>query len=139
MTVRERIVSPTIQQYLNEMGQTPLLSRKEERVLAEGLEADRAELRRLVLSSPIALRQLLNWSELVESGEGVVSIEGVAAALLDAAGAVEDVDRRVRGSAVDWSRDWDAAFSERLLAAIEQHAFEGSAGVVADASASRLS
>jgi hypothetical protein len=42
-------------------------------------------------------------------------IDAVAAALCDAATAVEDVDRRMRGSRVAWSRDWDGSLSDDLL------------------------
>ncbi|MBI3552702.1 MAG: sigma-70 family RNA polymerase sigma factor [Elusimicrobia bacterium] len=65
----EKPTLSTIQQYLSEMGQVPLLSRDEERTLAQSLEADRKELRRLVLSSAVAMRQVLNWAELLDSGE----------------------------------------------------------------------
>jgi hypothetical protein len=45
-------------------------------------------------------------------------IEGIAAALCQAAAAAEDVERRVRGSAVRWSRDWDESFGDELLARV---------------------
>ena len=47
------------------------------------------------------------------------SIDGVAAGLAEAAAGVEDYDRRVRGSAVDWSRDWDRSFDDELMKRIE--------------------
>jgi glycosyltransferase involved in cell wall biosynthesis len=43
------------------------------------------------------------------------TIDGIAGALCEAAAQVEDVERRVRGSAVRWSRDWDESFSDALL------------------------
>jgi WsaF, C-terminal domain len=43
------------------------------------------------------------------------TIEGVADALVAASAAVDDVERRVEGSAVRWSRDWDASFGDALL------------------------
>jgi glycosyltransferase involved in cell wall biosynthesis len=46
------------------------------------------------------------------------SIEGIARGLTDAAAAVDDVDRRVHGSAVRWSRDWDHSFDDELLARV---------------------
>jgi glycosyltransferase involved in cell wall biosynthesis len=50
------------------------------------------------------------------------TVAGVTGALLQAAAAVEDVERRVTGSATAWSRDWDASLDpeliERLLAAL---------------------
>jgi glycosyltransferase involved in cell wall biosynthesis len=44
------------------------------------------------------------------------TIEGVAGGLRRAAAAVDDCDRRARGSAVRWSRDWDHSFDDELLA-----------------------
>jgi hypothetical protein len=46
------------------------------------------------------------------------TVEAVAGALCAATAAVADVERRVRGSRVDWSRDWDAAFDDELLARV---------------------
>ena len=43
------------------------------------------------------------------------SVEGIADALCAAAGAASDVERRVRGSAVRWSRDWDESLADELL------------------------
>jgi hypothetical protein len=43
------------------------------------------------------------------------SIEGVAAALLEAAAGAADATRRVRGSDVHWSRSWDQSFDDELL------------------------
>jgi hypothetical protein len=43
------------------------------------------------------------------------TVDGVADALCAAAAAADDVDARVRGSAVRWSRDWDASFGDALL------------------------
>ncbi len=48
------------------------------------------------------------------------SIEGVAAALCEAAAAAGDVERRLRGSRVDWSRDWDESFDDALMARVEE-------------------
>jgi glycosyltransferase involved in cell wall biosynthesis len=42
-------------------------------------------------------------------------IETIADGLLAAAAGVEDVERRSRGSVVEWSRDWDASFHPELL------------------------
>jgi glycosyltransferase involved in cell wall biosynthesis len=47
------------------------------------------------------------------------SLNGVTAALCEAARAVDDVERRVRGSEVRWSRDWDQTFDDDLMARIE--------------------
>jgi hypothetical protein len=47
------------------------------------------------------------------------TIAGVAAALREAGAAVEDAERRVRGSDVHWSRDWDTSFGDALLARVE--------------------
>jgi hypothetical protein len=46
------------------------------------------------------------------------SIDAVADALCSATAAAGDVDRRLRGSRVDWSRDWDASFGDDVLARI---------------------
>ncbi|MCW3067057.1 MAG: hypothetical protein JWN32_4229 [Solirubrobacterales bacterium] len=43
------------------------------------------------------------------------TIDGVAAGLRAAAAGVEDVERRARGSAVRWSREWDRSFDGALL------------------------
>jgi glycosyltransferase involved in cell wall biosynthesis len=51
------------------------------------------------------------------------TVEGIVAGLREATAAVEDVDRRVSGSAVNWSRDWGASFDparlEVILAALQ--------------------
>jgi hypothetical protein len=43
------------------------------------------------------------------------TIEGVAGALGRAAAAAGDVEARIRGSRVAWSRDWDRTFDRGLL------------------------
>jgi hypothetical protein len=44
------------------------------------------------------------------------TIEGVAAGLEGAAAAADDPEARVQGAAeVEWSRDWDDAFDDRLI------------------------
>ncbi|HLY49143.1 MAG TPA: glycosyltransferase family 2 protein [Solirubrobacteraceae bacterium] len=43
------------------------------------------------------------------------AIDALAEALAGAAAAVEDVDRRVGGTAVDWSLDWNQSFDDRLV------------------------
>jgi glycosyltransferase involved in cell wall biosynthesis len=43
------------------------------------------------------------------------SVEGVAAGLCRAAAGTEDFERRARGAAVRWSRDWNDSFDEQLL------------------------
>ena len=48
------------------------------------------------------------------------SVEGIATALCEAAGAVEDFGRRVRGSEVRWSRDWDDTFDDELMTRVAQ-------------------
>jgi glycosyltransferase involved in cell wall biosynthesis len=48
------------------------------------------------------------------------SLEGIATALCEAADAVEDYDRRVRGSEVRWSRDWDDTFDDELMTRVAQ-------------------
>jgi len=48
------------------------------------------------------------------------TIDGVASALREAALAVEDAERRERGSHVRWSRDWETSLGDELLARIEK-------------------
>jgi glycosyltransferase involved in cell wall biosynthesis len=43
------------------------------------------------------------------------TLSGVTRALLEAAAGVEDVERRVAGSATDWSRDWDTSLGPELI------------------------
>lgn len=47
------------------------------------------------------------------------AIDAIAAALCDAAAGAADTERRVRGSHVDWSRDWDESFGDALMARVE--------------------
>jgi glycosyltransferase involved in cell wall biosynthesis len=46
---------------------------------------------------------------------GEPSIDGIAAGLRAAAADAEDIDRRVAGSNIAWSRDWAQTFDERVL------------------------
>jgi glycosyltransferase involved in cell wall biosynthesis len=48
------------------------------------------------------------------------SLEGLVSALSDAARAVDDVERRVCGSDVHWSRDWNQTFDNELMASVER-------------------
>lgn len=59
----------TVGQFLDEMGKAPLLNREEEIHLAREIEQSGAELRRLVLGSPLTFRQLRHWIDLIQSGE----------------------------------------------------------------------
>jgi hypothetical protein len=47
------------------------------------------------------------------------SIDSIADALCDAADAADDIERRLRGSDVDWSRDWADSFDDALMARVE--------------------
>lgn len=58
-----------VQAYLAELGQVKLLKADEERALAREIETSTDRLRRLVLSSPYARRQVVSWAQLVSSGE----------------------------------------------------------------------
>jgi hypothetical protein len=42
-------------------------------------------------------------------------VESVADALVAAVAGAGDVDRRMRGSQVDWSRDWDESLGDELM------------------------
>jgi glycosyltransferase involved in cell wall biosynthesis len=47
------------------------------------------------------------------------TIESVAAGLVEAASAADDLHRRVEGSTVHWSRNWNDSFDDELLVRIE--------------------
>ena len=61
--------SDTYQQFFTEMGRTPLLKHKEEQELARRIEDNTRALKRLVLGSAIARRQMRHWAELLKIGE----------------------------------------------------------------------
>ncbi len=58
----------TVGQFISDMGKVPLLNREEEIHLAREIEVAGVELKRLVLGSPYAARQLRNWAELITRG-----------------------------------------------------------------------
>ena len=62
-------ISNSIRMYLSEMGRVPLLSRDEEITLARNVREREKELRKLVLESPITMREICNWEELVDKEE----------------------------------------------------------------------
>jgi len=64
----ERVEDP-VRIYMREMGAVPLLKREEEIVYARRIEEARAELRRLTLSSPFAVREVLRVVVRVKSGK----------------------------------------------------------------------
>ncbi|HEX8855079.1 MAG TPA: glycosyltransferase [Thermoleophilaceae bacterium] len=43
------------------------------------------------------------------------TVDGIAAVLAEAAAGVSDFERRARGSAVQWSRDWNESFGDDLI------------------------
>jgi RNA polymerase primary sigma factor len=55
--------------YLSDMGKVALLTRDEETALAREIESSGDELKRVVLGSPVAVRQIRNWAELLKRGE----------------------------------------------------------------------
>ena len=63
----ERVEDP-VRIYMREMGAVPLLKREEEVIFAKRIEHARDELRRLTLSSPFAIREVLRLVERVKSG-----------------------------------------------------------------------
>jgi len=62
-------ISNSIRMYLSEMGRVPLLSRDEEITLARNVRERERELRKIVLESPITMREICNWEELVDQEE----------------------------------------------------------------------
>jgi len=62
-------ISNSIRMYLSEMGKVPLLSRDEEITLARNIRERERELRKLVLESPITMREICSWEELVDQEE----------------------------------------------------------------------
>ena len=62
-------ISNSIRMYLSEMGKVPLLSRDEEITLARNIREREKELRKIVLESPITMREICSWEELVDQEE----------------------------------------------------------------------
>ncbi|MDR1124132.1 MAG: sigma-70 family RNA polymerase sigma factor [Elusimicrobiota bacterium] len=62
-------ISNSIRMYLSEMGKVPLLTRDEEVTLARNVRERERELRKLVLESPITMREICSWEELVDQEE----------------------------------------------------------------------
>ena len=62
-------ISNSIRMSLSEMGRVPLLTRDEEVTLARNIREREKELRKLVLESPITMREICNWEELVDQEE----------------------------------------------------------------------
>ena len=62
-------ISNSIRMYLSEMGRVPLLTRDEEVTLARNIRERERELRKMVLESPITMREICNWEELVDQDE----------------------------------------------------------------------
>lgn len=62
-------ISNSIRMYLSEMGKVPLLTRDEEITLARNIRERERELRRLVLESPVTMREICSWEDLVEQKE----------------------------------------------------------------------
>ena len=60
----------------------------------------------------VSLRGQGGVEVLIAAAPGVAAI---AASLHEAAARVEDVEARVRGSAVRWPRDWGESFSDAVL------------------------
>ena len=67
----ERVEDP-VRIYMREMGAVPLLKREEEIVYARRIEEARAELRRLTLSSPFSVREVLRVVDRVKTGRASV-------------------------------------------------------------------
>jgi RNA polymerase primary sigma factor len=67
-TVETERVEDPVRIYMREMGAVPLLKREEEVIYAKRIEEGRAELRKLTLSSPFALREVMRITNRVKSG-----------------------------------------------------------------------
>ena len=67
--MNEPSIADSVGLYLSEMVKVPLLSRHEETALAREIENAGAELKRLVLGSPVAVRQIRNWAALLKQHE----------------------------------------------------------------------
>lgn len=61
--------SNSIRMYLQEMGKVPLLTRQAEYTLAYNIREYEQHLRELVLSSPIIMKEICSWEELVDQEE----------------------------------------------------------------------
>ena len=62
-------ISNSIRMYLSEMGKVPLLTRDEEITLARNIREREKELRQLVLESPVTMREICSWEDLIEQNE----------------------------------------------------------------------
>ncbi len=67
--MNEPSIADSVGLYLSEMVKVPLLNRHEETDLAREIENAGAELKRLVLGSPVAVRQIRNWAALLKQHE----------------------------------------------------------------------
>ena len=63
------VLGNTVAAYFTEIGKIPMLNRQQEVVLTKEIRAQAAELKRVVLSSPVALRAIKDWDELLQARE----------------------------------------------------------------------
>jgi RNA polymerase primary sigma factor len=63
------VLPNTVAAYFTEVGRIPLLGRAEEVELTKIIRGGNAELKRLVLGSPVATRAVRDWDELLRSGD----------------------------------------------------------------------
>src|ERR1051325_11209937 len=59
----------SIRMYLTEMGKVPLLTREQELTLTRNIKENEKTLKLIVLESPITLREIRNWENLLEQQE----------------------------------------------------------------------
>src|SRR6266478_6254950 len=59
----------SIRMYLTEMGKVPLLTREQELTLTRNIKENEKTLKLIVLESPITMREIRNWENLLEQQE----------------------------------------------------------------------
>jgi RNA polymerase primary sigma factor len=63
------VMPNTVAAYFTEIGRIPLLKRDQEIELTKTIRSVALELKKVILASPVALRAIQDWSDLLEAGE----------------------------------------------------------------------